>query len=169
VVIDAYSGAGLMTALLAKQAKKAIGIEIVPEAVKCANELAVQNGLEDKITNYLGKCEDILPKIIEKEKAENNNVCVVLDPPRKGCDLKVINSIIENDIDRVVYVSCKPSTLARDVGLLVGSLEQVNGEIVKAKEYKERYTVSLVRPYDMFANTKHVETLVCLTRVNHNI
>ncbi len=167
VVIDAYSGAGLMTALLAKQAKKAIGIEIVPEAVKCANELAVQNGLEDKITNYLGKCEDILPKIIEKEKAENNNVCVVLDPPRKGCDLKVINSIIENDIDRVVYVSCKPSTLARDVGLLVGSLEQVNGEIVKAKEYKERYTVSLVRPYDMFANTKHVETLVCLEKIKN--
>ena len=167
VVIDAYSGAGLMTALLAKQAKKAIGIEIVPEAVKCANELAVQNGLKDKIRNYLGKCEDILPELIKKEKAENSNVCVVLDPPRKGCDIKVINSIIQNDIDRVVYFSCKPSTLSRDVGLLVGSLEQVNGEIVKAKEYKERYSISLLRPYDMFANTKHVETLVCLEKIKN--
>lgn len=167
VVIDAYSGAGLMTALLAKNAKRAIGVEIIGEAVECANELAYMNGLSDKITNYLGKCEDILPDIIEKEKQNGSKVCLVLDPPRKGCDIKVINSIIDSNIDKIVYVSCKPSTLARDIGLLVGSLKTVNGAIVKAEDdYIPRYNVSLVRPFDMFAQTKHVETLVCLTKIN---
>jgi 23S rRNA (uracil1939-C5)-methyltransferase len=164
VVIDAYSGAGLMTALLAKNAKKAIGIEIIPEAVSCANDLAVKNGLSKKINNYQGKCEDILPDIIASERKKNSKICLVLDPPRKGCDIKVINAVLESEIDRIVYVSCKPSTLARDVGLLVGTLEQVGGEIKKSQEPKERYEVSYVRPYDMFAQTKHVETLVVLQR-----
>jgi 23S rRNA (uracil1939-C5)-methyltransferase len=164
VVIDAYSGAGLMTALLAKNAKKAYGIEIIKEAVDCANELAVKNGLENKITNYLGKCEEILPDLVKKHKDEN--VCVVLDPPRKGCDIKVINALLESKPNKIVYVSCKPSTLARDVGLLVGSLQVINGEVKKVAEYMPNYEISFVRPFDMFAQTKHVETLVCLTRKN---
>ncbi len=165
VVIDAYSGAGLLTALLAKSAKKAIGVEIVKEAVNCADELAIQNGLDDKIENHLGKCEDILPALIEKEKQNNSKVCLVLDPPRKGCDLKVIDAIIKSDIDKIVYVSCKPSTLARDIGLIVGSLKYDNGEIKKVENPKLKYEINLVRPFDMFANTKHIETLVCLTRI----
>ena len=165
VVIDAYSGAGLLTALLAKNAKRAIGIEIVPEAVKCANELAVQNSLQDKITNYLGKCEDILPDIIAKEKENKSKICLVLDPPRKGCDVKVINSIIKSGIDKIVYVSCKPSTLARDIGLLIGTLAVEDNQVKKVKDAKLRYNVTLVRPFDMFANTKHVETLVVLEKI----
>ena len=164
VVIDAYSGAGLMTALLAKGAKKAIGVEIIPEAVKCANELAELNGLAEKISNYQGKCEDILPDIIAKQKAENDKVCVVLDPPRKGCDINVINSLIKNSVDKIVYVSCKPSTLARDVGLLVGTLKVENGEVKKNETPDNRYEVTFVRPFDMFAQTKHVETLVLLCK-----
>ena len=164
VVIDAYSGAGLMTAILSKNAKKAIGVEIVPEAVECANELITLNGLEEKVKNYLGKCEEILPDIIERECKENTKVCVVLDPPRKGCDIKVLNAIIKSGIDKIVYVSCKPSTLARDVGLLVGTLEVIDGEIKKSTNPAMRYDVSLVRPFDMFAQTKHVETLVLLCK-----
>ena len=102
VVIDAYSGAGVMTAMLAKKAKKAIGIEIVKEAVQLADKLAMQNNLENKITNYLGKCEDILPNIIKKEKQSNSDVCLVLDPPRKGCDIKVIDAIKNSNIDKIV-------------------------------------------------------------------
>ena len=151
-------------ALKAKNAKKAIGVEIVPEAVECANELILLNGLEEKVKNYLGKCEEILPDIIERECKENTKVCVVLDPPRKGCDIKVLNAIIKSGINKIVYVSCKPSTLARDVGLLVGTLEVVDGEIKKSTNPAMRYDVSLVRPFDMFAQTKHVETLVCLTK-----
>ena len=164
VVIDAYSGAGLMTALLATNAKKAIGIEIVSEAVDCANELAVMNKLEDIITNYLGKCEEILPNLIKKEKEQNSKLCLVLDPPRKGCDIKVIKSIIDSDIEKIVYVSCKPSTLARDIGLLVGTLQEKDGEIVRVEQTKPRYNIDYIRPFDMFAQTKHVETLVCLKR-----
>ena len=165
VVIDAYSGAGLMTALLCKDAKKAIGIEIIKEATEFANELASLNKLDEKITNYNGKCEEILPDIIAVEKQNNSKVCLVLDPPRKGCDIKVINSIIDSDIDKIVYVSCMPSTLARDVGLLVGSLQVVGNEIKRAENYIPRYEISFIKPFDMFANTKHVETLVCLNKI----
>ena len=165
VVIDAYSGAGLMTAILAEKAKKAIGVEIIKEAVDCANDLSVANKLEHKITNYLGKCEDIIPNIIETERKDNSKVCLVLDPPRKGCDIKVINAIINSDIEKIVYVSCMPSTLARDLGLLVGTLEIVDSQIVKAQNPKNRYQITYIRPFDMFAQTKHVETLVCLSKI----
>lgn len=162
-VIDAYSGAGLMTAMIGKKANKVIGIEIVPEAVKIADKLMENNGLKNKVTNYCGKCEDILPKIIEKEK--DSKISVVLDPPRKGCDIKVLDSIVKSNVDRIVYVSCMPQTLARDVGLIIGSLTVENNEIVRLKEYKERYKIEKVIPFEMFPNTKHVETLCVLKKI----
>ena len=164
VVFDAYSGAGLMTALLSKNAKKAIGIEIIEEAVKLADELAIDNGLSSVIKNYCGKCEEILPNLIRREKEQASKISVVLDPPRKGVDINVINAIIKSDIEKIVYVSCMPSTLARDVGLITGSLEYVDGKIVKSDKATHRYTITEVIPFDMFAQTKHVETLVVLQR-----
>ena len=165
VVIDAYSGAGLMTALLSRNAKKAIGIEIVPEAVRLANELALKNGLAEKISNYQGKCEDILPDIIEKEKREGNKTVIILDPPRKGCDIAVIDAVKHSKADKIIYVSCKPSTLARDVGLITGTLCHEGSVIKKAEEISSDYIVESVRPFDMFAQTKHVETVCVLARV----
>ncbi len=162
-VIDAYSGAGLMTALLATSAKKAIGVEIIKEAVDIANKLAKDNGLEEKITNYCGKCEELLPSIIEEER-KKGKVAVVLDPPRKGVDIKVIKTVQSSEADRIAYVSCLPSSLARDIGLLVGTLEEKNGEIVRVENPIIRYDIELVKPFDMFAQTKHVETLVVLQR-----
>ncbi len=162
-VIDAYSGAGLMTALLAKSAKKTVGIEIVPEAVDCANALAFENGLSDKITNYLGKCEEIMPDIIEKERKNSSDICLILDPPRKGCDIKVIDAITKTLPEKIIYVSCMPSTLARDAGLITGTLTlNDKGEIVKTDKIPSdlRYEIVLVKPFDMFAQTKHIETLV---------
>ena len=164
-VIDAYSGAGLMTALLASKAKKAIGIEIIPEAVEIANQLALDNGLSNKTTNYQGKCEVIMPDIIAKERQQNANVTVVLDPPRKGCDYAVIKAVKDSLADKVIYVSCNPSTLARDVGLLTGALKYEGNQIVRANDYTPLYEINSVTPYDMFAQTKHVETLVVLSRV----
>ncbi len=163
-VIDAYSGAGLMTAMLAKNAGKAIGIEIVGEAVDCANELAKVNGLEDKMKNYCGECEKLLPDIIRTERQKGNKLCLVLDPPRKGLDASVVKAVIESGIEKILYVSCKPSTLARDVGLIVGSLEYVGNEVKKSSLENLRYNIDFVKPYDMFPQTKHVETLVCLTK-----
>jgi len=164
VVIDAYSGAGLLTAMLAKKAKFVYGIEIVNEAVDLANVLAVQNNLSEKIRNYLGKCEDILPDIISAEKKKGNKISVVLDPPRKGCDYKVINALIEFGADRIIYISCLPSTLARDVGLLVGTLNYNDSGITKG-DGNGKYKIESITPFDMFPQTKHVETLVVLSRI----
>ena len=129
-------------------------------------------GFVENIRNKKYMCfivlRDVTGKLqltIEKEKQNNSKVCLVLDPPRKGCDLKVIDAIIKSDIDKIVYVSCKPSTLARDIGLIVGSLKYDNGEIKKVENPKLKYEVNFVRPFDMFANTKHIETLVCLTKI----
>ena len=163
-VIDAYSGAGLMTAMLAKTANKAIGVEIIKEATECANELVELNGLENKMVNYNGKCEELLPTIIKEEKQKGKKITLVVDPPRKGIDQSLINVIRDSQIDKVVYVSCMPSTLARDVGLICGSLTVVGNEVKKATDPTLLYDVTLVRPYDMFPQTKHVETLVCLAR-----
>lgn len=165
VVIDGYSGAGLMTALLAKTAKKVYGIEIIPEAVEHANTLAKENKLNEKIFNYVGKCEEIMPDIIAKEKQKNSRITLVLDPPRKGCVLGLIDTIIKSDIDKIVYVSCKPTSLARDVGLLIGTLERVNGQVKKSDNPSNRYYVESVIPFEMFPQTKHVETVVCLKKV----
>ena len=100
VVIDAYSGAGLMTALFSSDAFRAVGIEIIPEAVNCANDLAIQNGLDKKMSNLLGKCEDIMPDIIPKERAVGKKLTVVLDPPRKGCDGRVLEAINKSEPEK---------------------------------------------------------------------
>ncbi len=163
-VIDAYSGAGLMTALVSENAKKTIGVEIIKEAVDCADQLVKINGLENKIKNYCGKCEELLPKILEEEKKEGNSITLILDPPRKGVDLKVIEAINSCDIDKIIYVSCLPSSLARDIGLITGSLIYDNGNIVKSNTSNLRFNVEYVKPFDMFPQTKHVESVVCLTR-----
>ncbi len=168
-VIDAYSGAGLMTAMLAKNASRAIGIEIIKEAVQCADELAKLNGLSGKITNHCGKCENVLPQIISEERNKGNKLCLILDPPRKGLDISVVKSVIDSGIERIVYVSCMPSTLARDVGLIVGSLELIGNEVKKSSNYVPRYEIEFIKPFDMFPQTKHIETLVVLNRIKHNI
>ena len=163
-VIDAYSGAGLMTALLSQNARKTIGIEIVKEAVDCADELAKINGLTDKMVNFNGACEDLLPSIIEKERKTGNQIKIVLDPPRKGCDIAVVEAVRKSGADKIVYVSCLPSSLARDVGLLTGTLIYKDGKIEKAETPSGEYELTLIKPFDMFPQTKHVETLVCLCK-----
>ncbi|MBR2870024.1 MAG: 23S rRNA (uracil(1939)-C(5))-methyltransferase RlmD [Clostridia bacterium] len=169
VVIDGYSGAGLMTALLAKTAKKVYGIEIIPQAVEHANALAKENGLSEKIINYVGKCESIMPDIITKEKQKKSEITLVLDPPRKGCELSLIDAIIESDIDKIVYVSCKPTTLARDIGLLVGTLDRVDGQVKKSENPTCRYEIESVTPFEMFPETKHIETVVCLKKLCNDL
>ena len=163
VVIDAYSGAGLMTAIISKKAKKVYGIEIVKEAVMCADILKEKNKLFDKMENICGACEDVLPDLVHKVNA---NV-IVLDPPRKGCDFKVLQAIKKTDIKKVIYVSCNPSTLARDVGILTGKLEYLGNQLKKSTEIKTEgaiYNVRSVEIYDMFSQTKHVETVCVLER-----
>ena len=137
VVIDGYSGAGLLSAIMAKKCKKVFAVEIVKEAVESAKALARQNYIEN-LESILGDCAIELPKILRKEKATT----VVLDPPRKGCDEKVLKAIVESGVQKVVYVSCNPATLARDMNTLL-----------------QNYEIVRIVPFDMFPQTANVETL----------
>jgi len=144
VVFDAYCGAGTITLFLSQNAKKVYGVEIVEQAIENAQTNAKQN----QITNsefYVGKAEKIIPQLINDGVKPD---VIVVDPPRKGCDAKLLDAIGKAKPKRVVYVSCDPSTLARDLKYL-GSLGYESIE---------------VQPVDMFPMTKHVETCVLLQR-----
>ena len=144
VVFDAYCGTGTITLFLSQKAKKAYGVEILEQAI----ENAKINAEENEIANsefYVGKSEDVIPGLIEEGIKPD---VIVVDPPRKGCDTKLLNAIGETEPERVVYVSCDPSTLARD-------LKHLDGLGYRAVE---------VQPVDMFPATKHVETVVLLDR-----
>lgn len=171
VVIDAYSGGGLLTAMIAKKAKRVYGIELEPEASKCADSLKVKNGLEN-MTNICGYVEENLSSVLQKERGEK--VRLILDPPRAGIARSVLKALLQSGIERLTLISCNPATLARDLGILSGRLiENERGELIKNPAYAELserevlagyYEVTKVQPYDMFPQTKHVETLVVLSR-----
>ena len=148
-VIDAYSGAGLLSAMMTKHAKFVYGIEIVKPATELADELAKKNNIKN-LKNINGDCAIKLPELMNKLSAkEKNNLTVVLDPPRKGCDKKVLEAIIKVKPTKVIYMSCDPSTLARDLKILQDEL---------------KYSIKYIQPYDMFPQTKHVETLAVLEK-----
>ena len=139
-VVDAYSGAGLLSAIIAKKVKSVYGIEIIEAATNNANELKLLNNIKN-LVNINGDCAKKLPELVESLNCDSLNV--VLDPPRKGCDKKVLDAIISVGVKKIVYVSCNPATLARDAKILVGG----------------GYKLSVVEGYNMFPKTSHVETL----------
>lgn len=160
-VFDCYSGGGLMTAMFAKRCKHAYGIEIVPEASACAESLRKKNNLQDRMTCICGKVEDVLPSLVEKDP----QATIVLDPPRSGVERSVLKKCIECGVKRLIMISCNPATLARDLGILTGSLvETEKGELIKSGSSNGNYQIELVQPFDMFPQTKHVESVVCLER-----
>lgn len=171
-VIDAYCGAGLMTALIAKYVKKAIGIEIVSEAIQSAKNLAIENGLNN-IDFYCGACEDILPEVLNEQ---NGEYVLLLDPPRKGLDRALAERIARLKPKKIIYISCNPATLARDVGIITGTLiydgdllVNVNSQLIDQNylpSVGNGYKIQYVCGYDMFAQCKGVETLVCLTQTD---
>ena len=140
-VLDAYSGSGLLSACMARKAKLVTGVEIVPSATQNANKLKELNGLKN-LQNING---DFVKELIYKI---NFNVCV-LDPPRAGVNREAIELIMKKRPQKVIYLSCNPATLARDLCL-----------------FCERYNISSLKPYDMFPNTHHVETLAVLELKN---
>ena len=117
--------------------------------------------------NYCGAVEDKIEEVFQKT-AEYKRV-IVCDPPRKGMERSVVNAVLKSKADKLVLISCNPATLARDLGLLCGSLIEVDGQLVKNPEYtkdglRRFYKIISVTPFDMFPQTKHVETLVKLSR-----
>ena len=170
VVIDAYSGGGLLTAMIAKKAKRVYGIELEKEASRCADSLKKLNGLSN-MTNICGYVEEELASVLQKEQGEK--VRLVLDPPRAGIARSVVKALLASGIPQLVLVSCNPATLARDLGILTGRLIEKEGELVKNPAYETvkdgetlsgYYEIEKIQPYDMFPQTKHVETLVVLQR-----
>lgn len=162
VALDLYSGGGMLTAMLAKKCGTAYGIEVVAEASRCADELKEANGLQSSMFNICGKVEDEIDRAFALTAGKKR--VIVCDPPRKGMERSVVRAIERSGADRVILVSCNPATLARDLGLLTGSLEEIGGALYKTGGDGGAYSVESVTPFDMFPQTKHVETLVVLSR-----
>jgi len=142
VVFDAYSGIGTIGMIAAKRCKKAISVEIVPEAVHDA----ISNARENNITNFVSYADDASDYITRMARVNDHIDVLFMDPPRKGSDQRFLDAVIKLKPSRIVYVSCDPSTLARDVAYL-------------SKSYK----VGKIQPVDLFPQTFHVETVVALT------
>lgn len=145
-VLDLYCGTGTISLFLARKCKKVIGVEIIEQAVADARVNALRNG----ITNaefFAGKTETIIPQFYNQ--GHRHAHVIVVDPPRKGCDLTALETIRKMHPDRIVYVSCDPATLARDLKILCAGT---------------KYRVVKVQPVDMFPHTVHTECVVKLTR-----
>ncbi|MEP0909398.1 23S rRNA (uracil(1939)-C(5))-methyltransferase RlmD [Leptolyngbya sp. GB1-A1] len=140
ILVDAYCGIGTMTLPLSKQVQQAIGIEMQAEAIEQANANATLNQITNA-TFQIGKTEEILPQLDVQPDV------VLLDPPRKGCEGSVIETLLQMQPDRIVYVSCNSSTLARDLKLL-----------------SSQYELIQVQPADFFPQTAHVEAAAFLSK-----
>ena len=142
--IDVYCGTGTISMILSKRAKHVTGIENIKPAVEDAARNAERNGAGN--ADFIcADAAEALPELIEKGTRPD---VIVIDPPRKGCDKAVLNAITGSAVQRVIYVSCDPATLARDVRILVDG----------------GYSIQKVQPIDMFPQTAHVETVVLLSK-----
>jgi 23S rRNA (uracil1939-C5)-methyltransferase len=147
-VWDMYCGIGTISLFLAQKAKKVYGVEIVPEAIADARENASINGLSNT-EFYVGKAEEVVPRIFAAGGEASQADVVVVDPPRKGCDKTLLDTLVLMSPKRIVYVSCDPATLARDVEILGHS----------------GYQLKKVAVVDQFCHSVHVEVVSLLSRV----
>lgn len=168
-VWDLYCGIGTISLFLSQRAKRVYGVEIVPQAIEDARNNARINGITN-VEFFVGKAEEVLPEYYERKSREiagrkdmsANDLetqagldaymlspdVIVVDPPRKGCDEKCLDTMIRMQPDRIVYVSCDPATLARDLRILVAG----------------GYELKKVRAFDQFSHTGHVECVVLMSR-----
>jgi 23S rRNA (uracil1939-C5)-methyltransferase len=137
-IVDAFSGTGTIGMLLAKKAKNVIGIESIESSVMSAKESALENNIEN-IKFICGKVEKEFSKVMKSEKIDG----VIFDPPRKGIDEKVLNVLKENRVPSLVYISCNPSTFARDAKIL----DDLG------------YKLEKIASVDMFSQTHHIEVV----------
>ncbi len=146
-VWDLYCGTGSISLFLAREAKKVHGVEIIEQAILDARQNAKENGLTNT-EFFVGKAEDVFEEqVLGSENPEKIHV-VVVDPPRKGCDEKLLHTMLKMEPDRIVYVSCDSATLARDLKILC----------------EKDYQIERVQCYDQFPHTVHVETVCLLSR-----
>jgi len=145
IVFDLYCGTGTIAQIISDNAKEIVGVEIVPEAIDAANENAKLNN----ISNCKFIAGDVL-KVIDELKVKPD--ILILDPPRDGINLKVIKKLIKFRAEKIIYISCKPTSLVRDLGIFM----------------EFGYKTEAVKLHDLFSRTYHVETICLMTRVNSN-
>ncbi len=143
-VLDLYCGIGTIGLYLSKYAESVVGVECVPEAIENARRNAILNNIKNA-EFHVGNSEDLAEKF-------NDSDVIIIDPPRKGCDEKLLKTINDISPKKVVYVSCNPATLARDLKILDGY----------------GYKAKTVYPIDLFPRTSHVECAVLLCRMTHS-
>jgi len=143
-IVEAYSGIGAISLYLSDRAEKITGIELLREAAKDANENA-SNNQSRHVRFVAGDAAEMIKRILRKEKID----LLVTDPPRTGLDQKMLECLVKSDIPEMIYVSCNPSTLAKDLSYL-----------------QQRYQIQSIQGYDMFPNTPLIETVVYLCREN---
>ncbi len=142
VILDAYCGVGLIALSLAKHAKQVIGIEEVKQSIDDAISSAKENNIKNAIF-ISAKVENKIKDVLEKSNPE----VIILDPPRAGCNKKILENILNSDTKKIIYTSCNPSTLTRDLEIL-----------------NKKYQIKSIQPIDMFPHTYHVECVVLLER-----
>ena len=142
-VLEAYCGVGVMSLMAARKAKHVTGVEIVPDAIDNAKKNARYNKI-DNVDFVVGDSGSVMEEISKEKQLD----CLIVDPPRTGLDEKMINSILNSNAKKLIYVSCNPSTLAKNLNVL-----------------KEYYNIESIRAIDVFSNTEHVESIVYLARM----
>ena len=151
-VWDLYCGIGTISLFLAQKAKEVYGVEIVPQALEDARNNAKINGIENA-RFYVGKAEEVLPEYYAQYEKEHGKKAhadvIVVDPPRKGCEESLLQTMVDMEPERIVYVSCDSATLARDVKFL----------------REKGYELARGRGVDQFGHTVHVECVVLMSRV----
>lgn len=143
VVIEGYSGAGLLSCIMAKKAKKVISVEINKSATQSANKTKQINNIKN-LENINADCKNTLPKLAEKYPSST----FVIDPARSGCDKDILQALNNSNIKKIIYISCNPYTLKQNLGVL-----------------SQKYQVKDVQIFDMFPKTTHIETLVILEKI----
>lgn len=144
ILVDMYCGTGTIGLTMAKQVKKLIGIEVIPQAIEDAKENAGNNHIDN--TEFI--CADAAQAAHYLHEKHIQPDCIILDPPRKGCSVDLIKTVSEISPQRIVYVSCDPATLARDIKLFSGYSYQIEKAV----------------PVDLFPKTTHVECVVLMTK-----
>lgn len=144
VVWDLYCGIGTISLFLAQKAKQVYGVEIIPQAIEDAKVNSQLNNL-DNAEFFVGAAEDVMPAKYKESNGTMKADVICVDPPRKGCEESLLDTVVAMEPKRIVYVSCDPATLARDAKYLEG----------------KDYELKSVCPVDQFGHTTHVETVCC--------
>lgn len=150
IVWDMYCGIGSISLFLAQKAKQVYGVEIIKEAIDDARNNARINGIHN-VEFFVGKAEEVVPKHLEQTGIKPD--VVVVDPPRKGCDAALLNTILTMNPKKIVYVSCDPATLARDCKILC----------------EKDYEITKAAVVDQFGHSVHVETIALLQKSNRKL